>query len=687
MSLFGLEDKIQSNPGDLSGGQRSRLGVIRALLHNPEVVFADEPTADLDKAIEYEIMSALSRWKHMQPYRTLIFATHNLELAMEWADYFIVFPDAESEKGSTSPIHLDAKNKAKKASIHDKILTLLNYPEVGASKFRDKNSKQDPTNESLDSLSEDSKYRTVFKEMEGKRFKRTLINNICCFFRLCFFDFIRHPRKKGSMCIMWGPPILIFSTILFLICSVFFISGANKGTTAQYNRELDNPFLWCTYVNGENVWKIPEDQDLYQGKPFGFERLYCSFRNSYKKSEVDLSGRTMNSEEELAKKVRESLLWPKTEAEKQSVLNKNNFFGIVITEHALRQKLGYQDIYPPPDVEFVFHMSTNVYVPLPVLGIADKLPYGDFVFSEGLVQSVRSGRFLERIKTDHLHIEFTPRLNEAKCARFEEILKDNLTELAKSDEIGKDIELAQICPETYKSKNQIYMKLDKPTYYFYLTRLIEKSISELDPSLKYNLDLGSACCKMDYDQKTNYTHWVFLMKKKHRIVKRFIEESLKANLFVDTSILSKVESLEKTMNIFNAIFKSLNIGSVLLSLGIIAIIFWFDSYRRIHNIGVLFGLGLSIWYYLAMALCQMMIVYSIGMFITILGNYLFFNDFCNIINAWINPQESLISYEVLTINEQWKLAYPIIGLVSFPVLILKFIIFNKTPSELIRYQD
>ena len=92
MEEFELSGKNNSNPGDLSGGQRSRIGVLRALLHEPEVVFADEPTADLDKDIENEIIAAIKGWKDAKEGRTFIFATHSLPLALEWADFFIIFP-------------------------------------------------------------------------------------------------------------------------------------------------------------------------------------------------------------------------------------------------------------------------------------------------------------------------------------------------------------------------------------------------------------------------------------------------------------------------------------------------------------------------------------------------------------------------------------------------------------------
>ena len=82
LTMLGLQDKMDSLPSQLSGGQQRRVAIGRALINNPEIILADEPTGDLDEETESEVMKFL-RGKCREHNITFVLVTHNMELAKE----------------------------------------------------------------------------------------------------------------------------------------------------------------------------------------------------------------------------------------------------------------------------------------------------------------------------------------------------------------------------------------------------------------------------------------------------------------------------------------------------------------------------------------------------------------------------------------------------------------------------
>ena len=77
---LGLRDRLQHKPGQLSGGEQQRVAVGRALMLNPKVILADEPTGNLDTQIGEEVHNLLLRINREQGI-TIIIVTHNPLLA------------------------------------------------------------------------------------------------------------------------------------------------------------------------------------------------------------------------------------------------------------------------------------------------------------------------------------------------------------------------------------------------------------------------------------------------------------------------------------------------------------------------------------------------------------------------------------------------------------------------------
>lgn len=77
LEIVGLEDKTNNFPAELSGGEKQRLAIARALIHRPEVILADEPTGNLDPYHTLDIIKLL--YKINQMGTTVILSTHDKE--------------------------------------------------------------------------------------------------------------------------------------------------------------------------------------------------------------------------------------------------------------------------------------------------------------------------------------------------------------------------------------------------------------------------------------------------------------------------------------------------------------------------------------------------------------------------------------------------------------------------------
>ncbi|MBK8985648.1 MAG: ABC transporter ATP-binding protein [Chloroflexi bacterium] len=95
LQRLGLGDRLHNLPSQLSGGQKQRVAIARSLIHDPELVLADEPTASLDTTLAYQVVETFAELIHEQN-RIGIMVTHDLRMC-RYVDRVIQMMDGKLE--------------------------------------------------------------------------------------------------------------------------------------------------------------------------------------------------------------------------------------------------------------------------------------------------------------------------------------------------------------------------------------------------------------------------------------------------------------------------------------------------------------------------------------------------------------------------------------------------------------
>ncbi len=116
LKKVGLGNRINHKPSEMSGGQQQRVGIARAFVAKPKIVFADEPTGNLDSHTTLEVMKLLIEMSHQYGI-TFVLVTHDNELA-RYADRIITIRDGllVGDDQNERPAYLEQQSETENAS-------------------------------------------------------------------------------------------------------------------------------------------------------------------------------------------------------------------------------------------------------------------------------------------------------------------------------------------------------------------------------------------------------------------------------------------------------------------------------------------------------------------------------------------------------------------------------------------
>ncbi len=109
LTLVGLSKKARSMPNELSGGEQQRVSLARALVNNPELIIADEPTGNVDPEMSHEIVDLLTKINNSGT--TVVMVTHEHELVRSFQRRVIVIQNGQVVSDTPDPTYAQFKTE------------------------------------------------------------------------------------------------------------------------------------------------------------------------------------------------------------------------------------------------------------------------------------------------------------------------------------------------------------------------------------------------------------------------------------------------------------------------------------------------------------------------------------------------------------------------------------------------
>ena len=282
LEAVGLGEHIHKKPNQLSGGQMQRVSIARALINNPSIILADEPTGALDSNTSVQIMEIL---KEISANKLIIMVTHNPELAQKYSNRIVklfdgeVVDDSNPYYGQIEKKHQEdeaqaveetsdkkSKSKSKNKTLQAEVQQEQNSEEVTC------DSEQEPELLAV-SLEQSAKNKADFIKHKSKKHRKMMLKKTSMsFWSAIKLSFTNLMTKKGRtfMTAFAGSIGIIGVALVLAISNGFstYVNNMQRTMLSGYpvtvtSSSMDITSLLNITMGTSNKPKFPVDETVY----------------------------------------------------------------------------------------------------------------------------------------------------------------------------------------------------------------------------------------------------------------------------------------------------------------------------------------------------------------------------------------------------------------------------------------
>lgn len=282
LEAVGLGEHIHKKPNQLSGGQMQRVSIARALINNPSIILADEPTGALDSNTSVQIMEIL---KEISANKLIIMVTHNPELAQKYSNRIVklfdggVVDDSNPYYGQIEKKHQEdevqaveetsdkkSKSKSKNKTLQAEVQQEQNSEEVTC------DSEQEPELLAV-SIEQSAKNKADFIKHKSKKHRKMMLKKTSMSFLSAIkLSFTNLMTKKGRtfMTAFAGSIGIIGVALVLAISNGFstYVNNMQRTMLSGYpvtvtSSSMDITSLLNVTMGTSNKPKFPVDETVY----------------------------------------------------------------------------------------------------------------------------------------------------------------------------------------------------------------------------------------------------------------------------------------------------------------------------------------------------------------------------------------------------------------------------------------